>query len=59
MKYLVGVRTDVPLNEEDYGDTWIYMPDGDGNPEVAYLIEPPPETIRNTATIVQLVYYDQ
>lgn len=29
-------------NDPDYGETWIYMPDGDGMPRVALLTPPPP-----------------
>ncbi|XP_067636637.1 pancreatic triacylglycerol lipase-like [Eurosta solidaginis] len=31
-------------DEADYGKTWIWMPDGDGNPQVAYLTEPPADS---------------
>ncbi|KAI8125504.1 Inactive pancreatic lipase-related protein 1 [Lucilia cuprina] len=54
----VGIRAQVELNEEDYNDTWMYMPDGDGKPQVAYLVEPPPEDNRNKVPkLVQFEYY--
>lgn len=28
---------------KDFNDTWMYMPDGEGNAQVAYLTEPPNE----------------
>lgn len=31
------------LDARDLNDTWMYMPDGDGNAQVAYLSEPPNE----------------
>ncbi|XP_053949838.1 pancreatic triacylglycerol lipase-like [Anastrepha ludens] len=34
----------VEHNEEDYGKTWMWMPDGDGNPQIAYLVEPPEDS---------------
>ncbi|XP_013103655.2 inactive pancreatic lipase-related protein 1 isoform X1 [Stomoxys calcitrans] len=53
-----GIRAQVELNEEDYNDTWMYMPDGDGQPQVAYLVEPPPEDNRNEVPqIIQFEYY--
>ncbi|XP_065356685.1 pancreatic triacylglycerol lipase [Calliphora vicina] len=55
---LLGIRAQVELNEEDYNDTWIYMPDGDGKPQVAYLVEPPPEDNRNQVPkLIQFEYY--
>lgn len=54
----MGIRAQVELNEEDYNDTWIYMPDGDGEPQVAYLVEPPPEDNRNDVPkLIQFEYY--
>ncbi|XP_075151228.1 pancreatic triacylglycerol lipase [Haematobia irritans] len=53
-----GIRAQVELNEEDYNDTWMYMPDGDGQPQVAYLVEPPPEDNRNQVPqLIQFEYY--
>jgi len=54
-----GIRAQVDLTEEDYNKTWIYMPDGDGNPEVAYLVEPPPDTDNRNGVpdFVQFEYY--
>lgn len=45
------------LNEEDYNDTWIYMPDGDGQPQVAYLVEPPPDNRNSIPQLIQFEYY--
>ncbi|XP_011291727.2 inactive pancreatic lipase-related protein 1 isoform X1 [Musca domestica] len=54
----IGIRAQVELNEEDYNDTWMYMPDGDGQPQVAYLVEPPPDDNRNNEPqIIQFEYY--
>ncbi|XP_039961152.1 lipase member H-like [Bactrocera tryoni] len=38
---LAFCRAEVAPDEEDYGRTWMWMPDGDGKPHVAYLTEPP------------------
>uniref|UniRef100_A0A1A9WAL0 Lipase domain-containing protein n=1 Tax=Glossina brevipalpis TaxID=37001 RepID=A0A1A9WAL0_9MUSC len=55
----IGIRAQVDLNEEDYNDTWIYMPDGNGEPQVAYLVEPPPDDNRNEGPqIIQFEYYE-
>lgn len=32
--------------DENYGKTWMYFPDGDGNPQKIYLTEPPPDNAR-------------
>ncbi|XP_030387260.1 pancreatic triacylglycerol lipase [Scaptodrosophila lebanonensis] len=52
---LIGIRGEVALNQEDYNKTWIYMPNGDGEPEVAYLVEPPPE---NRISLPQLIQFE-
>lgn len=28
--------------DDEYGVTWMYFPDGDGNPQIMYLTEPKP-----------------
>ncbi|XP_055839590.1 pancreatic triacylglycerol lipase [Episyrphus balteatus] len=48
--FLIGgsvFSQDIELTEENYGTDWIYMPNGDGVPEIAYLVEPPMPS-RNT-----------
>ncbi|XP_004525105.2 pancreatic triacylglycerol lipase [Ceratitis capitata] len=55
---LFGVRTHVPLRDEDYNSTWLYMANGDGETELAYLLEPPPEVERNMPMFVQFEYYN-
>ncbi|KAM8717407.1 hypothetical protein ACLKA7_004150 [Drosophila subpalustris] len=54
---LFGIRGEVTLNQEDYNKTWIYMPNGDGKPEVAYLVEPPPENRISLPQLIQFEYY--
>ncbi|XP_067636725.1 pancreatic triacylglycerol lipase-like [Eurosta solidaginis] len=56
---IFGVRTEVPLRDEDYNSTWLYMANGDGEPELAYLLEPPPEVERYIPMFVQFEYYDR
>ncbi|EDW12884.2 pancreatic lipase-related protein 2 isoform X2 [Drosophila mojavensis] len=53
----VGIRGEVILNQEDYNKTWIYMPNGDGKPEVAYLVEPPPEDRISLPQLIKFEYY--
>ncbi|XP_017848914.1 pancreatic lipase-related protein 2 [Drosophila busckii] len=53
----VGIRAEVALNQEDYNKTWLYMPNGDGKPEVAYLVEPPPENRITLPQLIQFEYY--
>jgi len=47
----------VALNQEDYNKTWIYMPNGQGKPEVAYLVEPPPENRINLPQLIKFELY--
>ncbi|XP_028895241.2 pancreatic triacylglycerol lipase-like [Zeugodacus cucurbitae] len=48
----------VELKDEDYNKTWMYMPNGEGEMEVAYLIEPPAEHDRSEVSeFIQLEYY--
>ncbi|XP_039961100.1 pancreatic triacylglycerol lipase-like [Bactrocera neohumeralis] len=54
---LFGVRTHIPLRDEDYNTTWMYMANGDGDAELAYLLEPPPEVERNMPMFIQFEYY--
>ncbi|XP_032584601.1 pancreatic lipase-related protein 2 isoform X1 [Drosophila mojavensis] len=54
---LFGIRGEVILNQEDYNKTWIYMPNGDGKPEVAYLVEPPPEDRISLPQLIKFEYY--
>jgi len=54
---LVGIRGEVALNQEDYNKTWIYMPNGQGKPEVAYLVEPPPENRINLPQLIKFELY--
>ncbi|XP_062142054.1 pancreatic lipase-related protein 2 isoform X1 [Drosophila sulfurigaster albostrigata] len=54
---LFGIRGEVALNQEDYNRTWIYMPNGEGKPEVAYLVEPPPENRISLPQLIQFEYY--
>ncbi|KAH8392135.1 hypothetical protein KR215_001734 [Drosophila sulfurigaster] len=54
---LFGIRGEVALNQEDYNKTWIYMPNGEGKPEVAYLVEPPPENRISLPQLIQFEYY--
>lgn len=42
--YKPGSQRPVELDARNLNDTWMYMPDGDGNPQVAYLMEPPEES---------------
>ena len=55
----VGVRTHIPLRDEDYNTTWMYVANGDGDTELAYLLEPPPEVERNMPMFIQLEYYNR
>ncbi|XP_017484001.1 PREDICTED: lipase member I-like [Rhagoletis zephyria] len=55
--WIFGVRSHVPLRDEDYNTTWLYMANGDGEAELAYLLEPPPEIERTMPTFVQFEYY--
>ncbi|XP_017116518.1 inactive pancreatic lipase-related protein 1 isoform X2 [Drosophila elegans] len=54
---MVGIRGEVALNQEDYNKTWIYMPNGQGKPEVAYLVEPPPENRINLPQLIKFELY--
>lgn len=45
------------LSQEDYNKTWIYMPNGEGKPEVAYLVEPPPENRINLPQLIKFELY--
>ncbi|XP_054729783.1 pancreatic triacylglycerol lipase-like [Anastrepha obliqua] len=54
---LFGVRSHVPLRDEDYNKTWLYMANGNGETELAYLLEPPPAIERNMPMFVQFEYY--
>lgn len=48
----------VELKDEDYNKTWMYMPNGDGEMKVAYLVEPPAEHDRSEVSeFIQLEYY--
>jgi len=53
----VGIRGEVALNQEDYNKTWIYMPNVDGKPEVAYLVEPPAENRISLPQLIKFEYY--
>nr|XP_036224827.1 pancreatic triacylglycerol lipase isoform X2 [Bactrocera oleae] len=55
---LFGVRTHIPLRDEDYNTTWMYMANDDGDTELAYLLEPPPEVERNMPMFIQFEYYN-
>ncbi|XP_053960290.1 pancreatic triacylglycerol lipase [Anastrepha ludens] len=49
----------VELKDEDYNKTWMYMPNGDGDMVVAYLVEPPAEHDRSEISeFIQFEYYD-
>ncbi|XP_017479789.1 PREDICTED: pancreatic triacylglycerol lipase-like [Rhagoletis zephyria] len=37
-------NAEIAHKEEDYGKTWMWMPDGDGKPHIAYLVEPPEDS---------------
>lgn len=39
---LVDAQFNYSYFDPDYGKTWMYFPDGDGNPQVMYLTEPKP-----------------
>ncbi|XP_022214736.2 inactive pancreatic lipase-related protein 1 isoform X1 [Drosophila obscura] len=54
---LFGIRGEVALSQEDYNKTWIYMPNGEGKPEVAYLVEPPPENRINLPQLIKFELY--
>ncbi|XP_037957830.1 pancreatic triacylglycerol lipase [Teleopsis dalmanni] len=57
--FFFGLRAQVELTEEDYAKTWMYMPDGDGHPEVAYLVEPPPDGHRtDIPQLIEFEYYN-
>ncbi|XP_049303075.1 phospholipase A1 2 isoform X1 [Bactrocera dorsalis] len=54
----VRAFAEVELKDEDYNKTWMYMPNGEGEMEVAYLVEPPVEKDRSEVSdFIQLEYY--
>ncbi|XP_067624561.1 pancreatic triacylglycerol lipase-like [Eurosta solidaginis] len=56
---VVFASAHVELKDEDYNKTWMYMPNGEGEMEVAYLVEPPPEEDRSkNSEFIQLEFYD-
>lgn len=43
----VGQSTKVDLSKENYNKTWMWMSNGNDEPEIAYLVEPPPSQGRD------------
>ncbi|XP_017470989.1 PREDICTED: inactive pancreatic lipase-related protein 1-like [Rhagoletis zephyria] len=60
--YLIAfavAHAEVELRDEDYNKTWMYMPNGEGEMEVAYLVEPPAEHDRSEISeFIQFEFYD-
>ncbi|XP_014087328.2 pancreatic triacylglycerol lipase [Bactrocera oleae] len=58
LTFYVNAFAQVELKDEDYNKTWMYMPNGEGEMEVAYLVEPPAEHDRSEVSeFIQLEYY--
>lgn len=38
------------LDPAEYGKTWLYIPDGDGIPRIALMLEPPPMLMEGRQT---------
>lgn len=44
----VGRSSEVDLSKENYNKTWMWMSNGNNEPEIAYLVEPPPKARENS-----------